>query len=434
MLKRILQTPLYLQVLFALIAAAIVGGFVQAASHHELLSDDSVKKIKACFDFVGTMFLRALKMLIVPLIMSAVITSMSGLGKDKAFGRMGLKTLAYYMTTSFLAITTGLLLVNIIQPGLVDESTASELMEKAATAEEVTAKVGEPQAGDVIGIFHRMIPTNIIRAAADGQMLGLIIFSLLMGYFITQIKHELEQSIGHFWQAVYEVMLKITDLVMRFTPIGVFGLVGQVAIETGPEEVIALFKFFITVVLALGVHAFIIMPLLLFFIARINPINHYRAMFSALLTAFSTASSSATLPITMDCLQKKAGVSRRVTSFTTPLGATVNMDGTALYECVAVIFLIQFYGQDLSFTVQLTTVILALLTSIGVAGIPSASLVAIVIILGAVGMPPESIGLLMIFDRILDMCRTSVNVLSDSCGAVIIARSEGETTNLSNTS
>jgi Na+/H+-dicarboxylate symporter len=186
------------------------------------------------------------------------------------------------------------------------------------------------------------------------------------------------------------------------------------------------FLFFLTVLLALATHMFLTLPLMLKFLARVNPLRHFRAMAPALLTAFSTSSSSATLPITMDCVEKNAGVSNKTSSFVLPLGATVNMDGTALYECVAALFIAQAYGLELSFATQFLIVITALLTSIGVAGIPSASLVAIGIILGAVGLPLEGIGMILVVDRVLDMCRTSVNVFSDSCGAVMIARSEGE--------
>ena len=187
-----------------------------------------------------------------------------------------------------------------------------------------------------------------------------------------------------------------------------------------------------TVLTALAVHVFVTMPLLLRMVAQVNPVRHYRAMAPALLTAFSTASSSATLPLTMDCVEKNAGVSNRTSSFVLPLGATVNMDGTALYECVAAIFIAQAYGLELSFATQFSIVLIALLTSIGVAGIPAASLVAIVVILSAIGLPAEGVGLILAVDRILDMCRTGVNVFSDSCGAVIIARSEGESGILQN--
>jgi Na+/H+-dicarboxylate symporter len=222
-------------------------------------------------------------------------------------------------------------------------------------------------------------------------------------------------------------MMKITMWIMTFAPYGVFGLVARTIAATGFAGFAPMLAFFITVVLGLALHFTVVLPLLLRFVAGINPYKHMRAMAPALLTAFSSASSSATTPLTMECVNLKVGVSERTTSFVIPLGATVNMDGTALYECVAAIFLAQAYGLELTFATQFTVVLLALLTSIGVAGIPAASLVAITVILTAIGLPVEAIGLLLVTDRVLDMMRTAVNVYSDSCCAVIVARSEKET-------
>jgi len=207
----------------------------------------------------------------------------------------------------------------------------------------------------------------------------------------------------------------------------VFGLVAETVASTGFAAFRPLLLFFITVMLALATHTFIALPLVLKYVAKVPPYRHLKVMAPAMLTAFSSASSSGTLPLTMECVEKGAGVSERTTSFVLPLGATINMDGTALYECVAAIFLAQAYGLEMTFTTQFTVVLIALLTSIGVAGIPAASLVAITVILTAIGLPVEAIGLLLVTDRILDMCRTSVNIFSDSCGAVVIAKSEKET-------
>ncbi|MBX2825675.1 MAG: dicarboxylate/amino acid:cation symporter [Gammaproteobacteria bacterium] len=426
---KLLKTPLYLQILAAIVLAIITGTCVQAFASESVLSGAS-----STFDFIGSLFIQALKMLIVPLIVSAVISSMAAIGAETGFGRLASKTLAYYLVTSTIAILIGLALVNLFQPGMIDGKPGYEAFELPEPDNETLAKAAGKDGSDVVNIFKRMLPPNVIIAAADGQILGLIVFSIIFGFFITRIAGDLRETMEKFWQAVYEVMLKITELIMAFSPIGVFALIASICIKTDITEVVKLVWFPITVVLALGVHLFITMPLLLKLIARVQPVKHFRAMVSALLTAFSTASSAATLPLTMECLTDNAGVSKRVTSFTTPLGATVNMDGTALYECVAVIFLMQFFGLEISFGAQFTVVALALLTSIGVAGIPSASLVAILIILNAVGMPEEFIGigvaLLQFTDRILDMCRTAVNVFGDSCGAVLIARSEGEETSL----
>ena len=374
------------------------------------------------------MFLNALKMIIVPLIVSSIITGIAGIGGRGTVGRLGWKTLLYYFTTSLLAILVGLAAVNIMQPGIVDGEPAKDIVALDETdLSSIEQRVAGKGAGDVVEIFIRMIPTNIVAAAAEGQMLGLIFFSLLFGYFMTRIEADRGKLLLDFWQAIFSVMMKITDWVMLFAPLGVFALVAKVVAVTGFEAFRPLLVFFFTVLGALAVHMLITLPLLLRFIARVDPRRQFSAMSPALLTAFSTASSSATLPVTLDCVEKRAGVSNRTTSFVLPLGATVNMDGTALYECVAAMFIAQAYGIELGFVTQFTVVLVALLTSIGVAGIPAASLVAITIILTTIGLPVEAVGLILAVDRVLDMCRTSVNVFSDSCGAVLIGRTEGET-------
>ena len=295
------------------------------------------------------------------------------------------------------------------------------------TAREQLEKTEGRGLRDIAGIFQRLVPQNVFKSATEGDMLGMIFFSLLFGYFLARLSEENRGPLLSIFRGLYDVMLLITDLVMRFAPIGVFALVAKVVATTGLDAFRQVAMFFVTVLAALAVHTFVVLPLLLRFVGRVNPVRHFQAMTPALLTAFSTASSSATLPLTMECVEKRAGVSNRTSSFVLPLGATVNMDGTALYECVAALFIAQWYGVELGFVAQFTVVLVALLTSIGVAGIPAASLVAIVIVLNAVGLPAEGIGLILPVERVLDMCRTSVNIFSDSCGAVIIGRSEGET-------
>jgi Na+/H+-dicarboxylate symporter len=378
------------------------------------------------YSFAGSLFLQALKMLIVPLILSSIITGVVTAGDSGAMGRLGGKTLLYYLTTSALAILIGLMLVNGIAPGIVNGTPAREILALSGDAADVAARVQGHGVGDVAEIFLRMVPTNIVAAAANGQMLGLIFFGLLFGYFMSRIEGSPARVLREFWQGVFAVMMRMTDWVMRFAPIGVFALVARVVASTGIAAFMPLLSFFLTVLAALAIHFFVTLPLILLLVGRVNPLRHYQAMVPALLTAFSTASSSATLPVTMDCVENRAGVSNRTSSFVLPLGATVNMDGTALYECVAAMFIAQAYGVHLGFAEQFSVVLLALLTSIGVAGIPAASLVAISIILTAVGLPLEGIGLILAVDRVLDMCRTSVNVFSDSCGAVLVGRLEGE--------
>jgi proton glutamate symport protein len=415
-----LKPKLHWQILIALAAAVVVGSLTGAETGLFGITFYSI------FDFVGKLFLNALKMLIVPLIVSSIIVGIAGVGGSHNLGRLGGKTILYYMTTSLLAILVGLMVVNTLTPGIVDGQPAKDLIGFSADAAAVQDKVAGKGTGDVVEVFLRMIPTNVVAAASAGQMLGLIFFSLLYGFFLTRITEDYAAIQYNFWQGVFEIMMKITDLVMRFAPLGVFALVAKVVAGTGFSAFAPLAVFFLSVVIALALHFFVTLPLLLYLVGRVSPVRHYRAMGAALLTAFSTASSSATLPMTMECVEKNAGVSNRTTSFVLPLGATVNMDGTALYECVAAMFIAQAYGVHLGFGAQFTVVLTALLTSIGVAGIPAASLVAIAIILAAVGLPVEGIGLILAVDRVLDMMRTAVNVFSDSCGAVIIARLQGE--------
>ena len=420
-----MRLKLHWQILISLVLAVLAGYL--SGTEGTLLGI----KLYAVYTFIGALFMNALKMIIVPLIISSIITGVSGVGGSQGLGRLGGKTVLFYMTTSLLAILTGLLFVNVLNPGIVNGEPAREVLGLGQEAvAEVAEKVQGRSASDLSDVFLSMVPPNIVLAAAEGQMLGLIFFSLLFGYFMTRIDKASGDLLNRFWQGVADVMMGITDLIMKFAPLGVFGLVAKTVASIGPEQLddlaVSLGTFTLSVLLALLVHVLVTLPVLLVLVARVNPLAHFKAMMPALLTAFSTASSSATLPLTMECVRDNAGVSNRTSSFVLPLGATVNMDGTALYECVAAMFIAQAYGLELSFVTQFTIVLVALLTSIGVAGIPAASLVAITIILASIGLPAEAIGLILAVDRILDMFRTSVNVFSDSCGAVLIARTEGE--------
>jgi len=372
--------------------------------------------------WMGEFFLRALKMIIVPLILSSIISGVSNIGEAGNLGKLGLKTFGYYLITSILAILTGQLLANLIQPGAGADLGFKKEVSGLAT-----------EGASFYEILLRIIPDNIFTAFIEGQMLSIIFFSLLFGFFITQINEPYKTNLTDMFNGFFEVMMKLTLFIIKFTPLGILGIVaGVVAEQAGdPAGLLNITQrlgmYMITVLIALGIHAFITLPLFLKFIGGVNPKLHFSAMSTPLLTAFSTSSSNATLPLTMDALENKAGVSNKITSFTVPLGATINMDGTALYECVAAIFIAQAYGVELSFIQQLIVVATALLASIGAAGIPMAGLVMLSIVLTAVGLPLEGVGLILAVDRILDMCRTTINVLSDTVGAVIIAKSEGET-------
>jgi Na+/H+-dicarboxylate symporter len=426
-----IRWKLHWQILLALALAAAFGlGILPNAT------EAFQSSFLAFCEFTGSLFMNALKMVIVPLIVTSIIGGVMHLGAEKGLGRIGGKTFLYYTMSGALAVTVGLVVVNLMAPGNVDAETARALLGEAAetsSAQGLMEKVEGRGAGDIVEVFLRMFPANIVDAASNnGQLLGVITFSILFGLFIGKLKPELRETQQKFWESAQQVMLMLTEFIIRFAPIGVFGLVTPRLLEAPFDKLLgAILTFFLTVLIALAIHLTINLGLILKFFGKVNPIQHLKAMSPVLLTAFSTSSSSATLPLTMDKVEEEAKVSNKTCSFTLPLGATVNMDGTALYECVVVLFISQLYasagGVALDLSQQLIVVFLALTTSIGVAGIPSASLVAIAVILPAVGLPVEAIGVIWATDRLLDMCRTAVNVFSDTVGAVVIARSEGET-------
>jgi len=369
--------------------------------------------------WMGDVFLRALKMLIIPLILSSLISGIANIGSGSSLGRLGLKTIIYYVSTSLLAIITGQILVNIIKPGVGADLNFSHKVEGLIE--------NQRSLGDTL---IEMVPQNIFQAFNDNDMLAIIFFAVLFGFFVTRTGEKNRGVLKKAFNAIFDVMMKITMFVIRFPPLGIFGIVAKVVAEQ--DDLSALVSrmslYMGTVIMALAIHFFITLPLILKFIGKAKPLKHLRNMSTPLLTAFSTSSSGATLPLTITAVEKNSGVSNKISSFTLPLGATINMDGTALYECIAAVFIAQAYGVELSLVQQGIIVITALLASIGAAAIPMAGLVMITVILTAVGLPLEGVGLILAVDRILDMFRTCTNVWSDSCGAVLIAKSEGEAT------
>ncbi len=367
--------------------------------------------------WMGEIFMRALKMLIIPLILSSLISGITNIGSGANLGRLGGKTLLFYISTSFFAILTGQILVNIIKPGVGAQinfvQQVEGLIEKQRSFREILVEI---------------IPDNILTAMVENNMLSIIFFAILFGFFITKVGKKHSELLQQFFTSIFEVMMKITLFVIKFTPLGVFGLVAKTVADqddfTGLVSSMGLYM--LTVIIALSIHAFVTLPLIVRFIGKSKPFRHLKNMTTPLLTAFSTSSSAATLPLTITAVEEKSGVSNKISSFTLPLGATVNMDGTALYECIAAIFIAQAYGVDLTFVQQLIIVLTALLASIGAAAIPMAGLVMMTVILTAIGLPLEGVGLIIAVDRILDMFRTATNVWSDSCGAVVIAKTEGE--------
>ena len=397
------KLALYWQILIAFALSVLYGLFF--SEHVHLVA------------WMGDIFIKALKMIIIPLIFTSIISGIANVGSGDNLGRLGFKTIAYYLSSSTAALFTGLVIVNIFKPGVGADLGFANQVEGLGVAKESFGST-----------LMNIVPDNLFVAMVENQMLSIIFFAILMGFFITKTKEKSQKILLEFFDSLFELIMKITLFVIRFTPYGIFGIVAKQISENNDlgELFSRLGLFMLVVILALFIHAFVVLPIVLITIGKVSPIKHFNAMRTPLITAFSTSSSNATLPLTMNAVKKNSGVSTKISSFTLPLGATVNMDGTALYELVAAMFIAQAYGIELTFTEQIIGVLTGLLASIGAAGIPMAGLVMISVVLSAMGLPLEGVGLILAVDRILDMFRTTVNVWSDSCGAVIIAKSEGE--------
>ena len=407
------KSSLLIQVLIAIALAMLIGGL--SGPDSQLFGIHYIK----LFGFLGKLFLNALTLLVVPLVGSSIVNGISQMGQDKSFGRLGGKTFFFYIFTTLLAVITGLVFVNLIHPG----TYMTKAPEALAAATSATAPQNHLEAVGLI--LEKLIPINIFEAASQGNMLGIIFFALLFGFALAKIESTASESVMKVIKGVFHVLMKMTHYLMRVMPIGVFFLVSKAIAIRGLGSIESLLYFFLTVLLGLATFMFVILPLFMRLMG-LSPWRHLRAMAPALVTAFSTSSSVAALPITMDCVEKRAGVSNRICSFVVPLGTSINLSGSALYECIAVLFIAQVYGFELTVIHQAIVVGLSLLTSMGVAGIPSGSLVAILIILNAMGFPAEGLALILPVDRILDMCRTTVNVFSDASCAVLVAHTEGE--------
>ena len=378
------------------------------------------------FELGGEIFLNLLTMMVVPLVMASVMSGIIGLGDIRKLGRPGSLAVTYYLMTTVLAVIVGLLMVNLIQPGVgVDQTTldASLAEGQVSTAGREDADLGTILRGLVLMLFT----DNLIESAAKTSLLPLILFSIIFAGMLTTMGTRV-QALTEIIVQVNEALLSFILLLMKLAPFGIFCLVtarfgeaqaggnlGAVLQQTG--------AYFGTVLAGLGVHAFLTLPLILWIFTRRNPFRFMYQMSQALLTAFSTASSTATLPITMNCAVEKAKVSKQSSDFVLPLGATINMDGTALYEAAAAIFIAQAIGFELTITSQLVIAVTATMAAIGAAGIPEAGLVTMVIVLNAVGLPVEYIGLILSVDWLLDRFRTAVNVFGDSLGSAVVEKS-----------
>ena len=409
-----MKNKLILQVFLA-IALGIIAGWAAGSSS----SIFGVLWLKI-FDLIGQLFLNALNLVVVPLVASSIITGTARIGSESSFGRLGGMTFFYFILTAIVAVAIGTALALFIAPGTFQDTNSLVNTASTSSIGELARQSGSGIFDRIVQILLRLFPSNIIAVASQGQMLGLIFFCIVFGYFSSRIESHLAETMINFWKAAFQIMMKITQLVMRALPIGVFGLMAKVAATTGIEAIKPVMLFFFTVLAGLVVFTCAFLPLLLWF-GRIKPFFHIRAVAPALFTAFTTSSSAATLPITLDCMEKRAGVPNKVCSFVLPLGTSINLTGSALYATVAVIFIAQTNGLDLNIAMLVTIFLMGIFSSLGmVAGIPSASLVTIVVILQTIGLASDGIIYILATDRILDMLRTTTSVFGTTCCAALV--------------
>lgn len=361
---------------------------------------------------LGVLFLNLIKMVIVPLVLSSLVVGSASTGDVGKLGRIGIKTLAYFLITTALAVTLGLFFANILQPGL-----------GLSIPLDATTEAGEIPS--MLDTLLNIVPTNPIQAMAEANMLQIIIFALFLGISITLVGDKAKPFFD-FFDSMAEVCYKIVAIIMEFGPIGVFGLIAPVVAEHGASALLPLLKVIIAVYLSCIVHAVVVYSGAVYLFTRMNPIMFFKGAAPAMMLAFTTSSSSGTLPITMKCTEENLGVPKSISSFVLPLGATINMDGTALYQGVCALFVAQVYGLDLNLAQQMTVVLTATLASIGTAGVPGGGLIMLTMVLQSVGLPLEGVALIGGIDRILDMARTCVNTTGNIACAVVIASTEGE--------
>ena len=384
--------------------------------------------------WIGDIFIRLVKMLVVPLVLVSLTLGAAGLGDIRKLGKMGLKAFLFFMATTAIAASIGIGVANLIEPGagLPEEQKEMLLSQYSADAEAKTNTEGAEKMRNmsefekIVALFVNMVPTNPIQALATGDMLGVIFFSLFLGICITLIAKEKADPLIKAFDGLNDAVIKMVTLAMETAPYGVFALMIGVVADLGLDILLLLLKYAMAVLLGLILHIVITHFSVIRFLVKQNPIKFLQAIKEAIVMGFSTSSSSATLPISMNIASTNLGVSKNVSSFVLPLGATINMDGTALYQAVAALFIAQVYSIDLTFVQQLTIILTATLASVGAAGVPGAGMITLALVLGTIGIPEQGIALIFGLDRLLDMCRTVVNIVGDLTLTILMAKTEGE--------
>ena len=415
---------LYTKILIGLAGGTTIGAVANVAGI------EGMKNFLVELEPVGTAFIRLITMIVIPLVIASLMVGTASLGDLRKLGRIGGKTVVYYFVTTALAVSVGLLLSNIVQPGNgVDPATRDQLAAQYEGEAQGQMQIAA-EAPSLKEVVLNMIPRNPVQAAADFELLPLIFFSVIFGAAISLLPESQRTTVVTFLEGINGASMIVIGWVMKLAPYAVFALIGSVVAQFGLDLLQSLLVYSITVIAGLAIHTYITLALLVRFVARLNLVAFYKRIFPVQVFGFSTSSSSATLPLTMSRAQSELGISKEVSSFVLPLGATINMDGTALYQAVAVMFIAQIYGIPLGLTAQITVVITATLASIGAAGVPSAGLITLIIVLQSVGLGDKveaGIALILGVDRILDMLRTATNITGDMSCASFVARSEGET-------
>jgi DAACS family dicarboxylate/amino acid:cation (Na+ or H+) symporter len=403
--------------------AGLIAGVVLGVAANVFAGDSQWLEpfVKSVTEPAGKIFLRLLFVLVIPLIVSALALGVSGLGDLRSLGRIGLKTFAYTIVVSTIAVLIGVTLVNVVRPGAgLSPELKERLLAQASAAPAPAASAGATGVDFVVGL----VPNNIIKAMADGDMLAVMVFALLFGAGIAATRTESARRLEEMLQGLYEVAMKLLETVIRLAPIGVACLTFTLTARLGYDILWQLGAYVITVIAALAIQQFVVYSASVAWLGRMNPLAFFRAVREAMLTAFSTASSNATLPTSLAVAERELKLPSHVSRFVLTVGSTANQNGTALFEGVTVLFLAQFYGVDLTLPQQLTVVFISILGGIGTAGVPAGSLPVVAMILGMVGVPVEGIGMILGVDRLLDMCRTTLNVTGDLAAAVVVSRGE----------
>lgn len=388
-------------------------------NYYKIKKVSKIQTIATLIKPIGDLFIRLLSFLAIPLVVASLIVGASSLGDIKHLGRIGSKTFALYMITTAVAITIGLVSANLIKPGnMLDEGTKTRLL--STFEDESAEKAVQTLDIDIVEFFVNIVPKNPIDALASGNMIQIVFFAVIFGITLTYLDKKHNEPVIVFFEGVSQTMIKMVDIFMKIAPLGVFALISATVADFGFEILETLIWYSFTVILALAIQTIFVYGSIIKIFSKIKVIDFFKGMRNAHAIAFSTSSSAATLPLTFDCVENNLGVRKKISGFVLPLGATINMDGTALYQGVAAVFIAQVYGMDLTIVEQLTIIFTAVLASIGTAPVPGVGLIMLVLILNSVNIPPQGIALILGIDRILDMLRTITNVTGDATVAIAI--------------